>query len=57
MNISYKELNSIEIPLLSIEEQNDIAIEYERELAAYKKSIDDAESKWLSVLNNLKGRI
>ncbi|MFV0363516.1 MAG: restriction endonuclease subunit S, partial [Suipraeoptans sp.] len=32
MNISYKELNNIKIPLPSIEEQKSIAEEYEKEL-------------------------
>lgn len=57
MNISYKELNHIEIPLPSIEEQNAIAEEYEKELEAYKKAIHDAESRWNSTLARLQGRI
>lgn len=39
MNISYKELNHIEIPFPSIEEQKSIAEEYEKELEVYKKTI------------------
>lgn len=57
MNISYKELNNIEIPLPSIEEQRSIAEEYTRELKAYKKAIQEAENRWSSVLADLQGRI
>ena len=57
MNISYKELNNIEIPLPSIEEQKSIAEEYEKELEAYKKAIQAAENRWSSTLARLQGRI
>lgn len=57
MNISYKELNNIEIPLPSIEEQKSIAEEYEKELEVYKKTIQAAESRWSSTLARLQGRI
>ena len=57
MNISYKELNNIEIPLPSIEEQKSIAEEYNRELEAYKKAIQTAENRWNSTLAKLQGRI
>ena len=57
MNISYKELNNIEIPLPSIEEQRSIAEEYTRELEAYKKAIQEAENRWSSTLSRLQARI
>lgn len=57
MNISYKELNHIEIPLPSIEEQKAIAVEYEKELEIYKKTIEAAENRWSSTLARLQGRI
>lgn len=57
MNISYKELNHIEIPLPSVEEQKAIADEYEKELEAYKKAIQAAENRWSSTLARLQGRI
>jgi restriction endonuclease S subunit len=57
MNISYKELNHIEIPFPSIDEQKSIAEEYERELAAYKNAIQVAENRWASALARLQGRI
>lgn len=57
MNISYKELNNIEIPLPSMEEQKAIADEYTRELEVYKKAIQEAESRWSSTLAALQSRI
>lgn len=57
INISYKELNNIEIPLPSIEEQRSIADEYLREYAAYKNAIQDAENRWTSALARLRDRI
>ena len=57
MNISYKELNNIEIPLPSIEEQKSIAEEYEKELEVYKKAIRAAENRWSTTLARLQGRI
>lgn len=57
MNISYKELNNIEIPLPSVEEQKMIAEEYTSELEIYKKSIQEAESRWNSTLARLQDRI
>ena len=57
MNISYKELNNIEIPLPSIEEQKQISDTYTREFEVYKKAIQEAETRWSSVLADLQGRI
>lgn len=57
MNISYKELNNIEIQLSSIEEQKSIAEEYTKELEAYKKAIQEAENRWSSTLSRLQARI
>ena len=57
MNISYKEINNIEIPLPSVEEQKSIAEEYIRELEVYKKSIQEAENRWGSTLARLQERI
>lgn len=57
MNISYKELNHIEIPLPSSEEQKAIADEYNKELEIYKKTIRNAENRWSSTLLRLQGRI
>lgn len=57
MNISYKELNNLEIPLPSIEEQKQIADTYTKELEIYKKAIEAAENRWNTVLGDLQGRI
>ncbi len=57
MNISYKELNNLEIPLPSIEEQKQIADTYTKELEIYKKAIETAENRWNTVLADLQGRI
>lgn len=57
MNISYKELNNIEISLPSIEEQKLIAEEYTKELEAYKKAIQETENRWSSMLSRLQARI
>lgn len=57
MNISYKELNHIEIPLPSMEEQKAIADEYMREFEMYKKAIQEAEARWSSILAKLQSRI
>ena len=57
MNISYKELNNLEIPLPSIEEQKQIADTYTKELEIYKKAIEAAENRWNTVLADLQGRI
>ena len=57
MNISYKELNNIEIQLPSIEEQKSIDEEYTKELEAYKKAIQEAENRWSSTLSRLQARI
>ncbi len=57
MNISYKELNNLEIPLPSIEEQRQITDTYTKELEIYKKAIETAENRWNTVLADLQGRI
>ena len=57
MNISYKELNNLEIPLPSIEEQKQIADTYTKELEIYKQAIEAAENRWNTVLADLQGRI
>lgn len=57
INISYKELKHIVIPLPSIEEQEAITAEYEQELEAYKKAIQAAENRWSATLAKLEGKI
>jgi hypothetical protein len=54
INISYKDLKSLEIPLASIEEQQQKADEYIRELTIYKDTIAAAEKRWNEVLDKLR---
>ena len=54
MNISYKDLNYIEIPLPTMEEQEEITIKYEYELRHYQETIKKAEERWKTVLTELE---
>jgi type I restriction enzyme M protein len=54
INISYKDLNALEIPLPSIEEQQKKADEYTKELKIYKEIIADAEKRWNEVVDKLR---
>lgn len=57
INISYKDLKTLEIPLLRIEEQKVIAEEYEKELNRYLESIRLAEERWHKVTGRLQSDI
>lgn len=54
MNISYKDLNVLEIPLPPLERQRAVAKEYLKELKTYKDSIAAAEKRWAEVLGKLQ---
>lgn len=54
MNISYKDLNVLEIPVPSIEEQKFVAEEYNKELKEYKETISAAEKRWKAVLDKFQ---
>ena len=54
INISYKDLNALEIPVPSIEEQHMKADEYEKELEIYKETVEVAEKRWNKVLDKLR---
>lgn len=54
INISYKDLKVLEIPLPIIEEQQDKANEYIQELSLYKDTIVAAEKRWNEVLDKLR---
>lgn len=54
INISYKDLNALEIPVPSIEEQHVKADEYEKELEIYKETVEVAEKRWNKVLDKLR---
>lgn len=54
MNISYKDLMSLEVPIPSIMEQKKIAEEYVKELKQYMDTISEAEKRWKGVLGKLQ---
>lgn len=56
MNISYKELNNVEIPFLPSEEQQTIADEYTAGLEEYRKAMQTAEYKWSTTLERLQSK-
>ncbi|NTU30652.1 N-6 DNA methylase [Brevibacillus sp. HB1.1] len=57
INISYKDLKSLEIPLLKVEEQKMITEEYEQERSRYVESIRLAEDRWNGVMERLQNSI
>ena len=57
INISYKDLKSMEIPLLPLAEQEELAEEYERELDIYQKAVEAAKTRWKNTVNKLQRRI
>ncbi|MEK5489826.1 restriction endonuclease subunit S [Paenibacillus sp. FSL R7-0297] len=57
INISYKDLKSLEVPLLRVEEQKVIAEEYEQERSRYVESIRLAENRWNEVMERLQNTI
>lgn len=54
MNISYKDLNILEIPIPVLEAQKQTAKEYTEELKKYKDTIAAAEKRWSGVLDKLQ---
>ena len=54
MNISYKDLKVLEVPFPSIEEQGQIAKEYEDSYKKYTESISEAEKQWKDTLDKLQ---
>lgn len=54
MNISYKDLNILEIPIPVLESQKQTAKEYTEELKKYKDTIAAAEKRWSEVLSRLQ---
>ncbi|MDI7817370.1 restriction endonuclease subunit S [Clostridioides difficile] len=54
MNISYKDLNVLEIPMPTLEEQTKKATEYTEQLSEYRSAIAKAEEKWSAVLAKLQ---
>ena len=54
MNISYKDLNILEIPLPVMEKQKTTAEEYRAELKKYTETISVAEKRWKETLSKLQ---
>lgn len=54
MNLSYKDLNDIEVPLPTMEKQEEITLKYEYELRCFQEAITKAERRWKEVLNELE---
>lgn len=54
MNLSYKDLNDIEVPLPPMEEQQEITLKYEYELQHFQEAIAQAERRWRKVLDELE---
>lgn len=46
MNINHSDIAEMEIPLLTIEEQQEIVRQYENEFSIYKQAISQAENRW-----------
>ena len=57
MNISYRDLENIEIPYLSFEKQTEIAKKYQEGLAKYQETISSAEEKWQDTIRELEQNI
>lgn len=54
MNISYKDLATLEIPFPTMLEQEKVADEYSKEFDKYKRTIRDAEERWNAVVKKLQ---
>lgn len=54
MNISYKDLAAIEIPVPPMVEQKTVAREYIKELRMYMNTIEEARKRWEGVLGKLQ---
>lgn len=54
MNISYKDLNVLEVPLPNMEKQQAVVKEYQDELKKYSDTVAAAERRWGEVLQKLQ---
>lgn len=54
MNISYRDLKVLEVPIPPLDRQKAVAKEYLEELANYRKAIAAAEKRWTEVLAKLQ---
>ena len=53
MNINYSDIMEMEIPLLTINKQQEMINQYNEELKVYKETIKKAEAKWLNIKNKI----
>lgn len=53
MNINHADIMEMEIPLLPLNKQQEMISKYKEELAAYKKTVSEAESRWNRVKTNI----
>ena len=54
MNISYKDLKMLDVPFPTIEDQKQVAYEYENSYQDYIQSISEAEQRWKDTLSKLQ---
>lgn len=54
MNISYKDLEVLEVPIPSMEKQKAVAKEYRDELTKYMEAVTAAEKRWSEILAKLQ---
>ncbi|MGD9676993.1 MAG: restriction endonuclease subunit S [Vulcanibacillus sp.] len=57
MNINYLDIMEMEIPLLSISEQQEIIDQYNNEFKIYKKAISESQNRWATIRNNLYNKL
>lgn len=57
LNLSYKDMQNLEIPLPEISKQRKIAEEYKKELEIYITTIREADERWQNVLTKLQEEI
>lgn len=57
VNLSFRDVQEVEIPLPAIHEQKKLTEEYERELEAYLSTVKAAEERWNNTLEKLQTRL
>lgn len=57
MNINHSDIMEMEIPLISMSEQQEMISKYHNELNIYKKTISEAESRWTIIKNSLYNKL
>ena len=57
MNINYKDLGELEVPLLPLEDQDAIIADYNKGLSLYQQTIAAAEKAWSGVKEEIQSRL